>query len=130
MPAHPLLPRPDSYTAFEQSMAILLTFEDYLTETNAGYLVGPTLTYADLALWLKLERLEEVDDENSFLGWAPQLGLPMLHGFMLEIGSRPAVADYVHSERRMPRFERCEKDYCYKPDQHHPPPQAAHSDEL
>jgi len=110
------MPHPD----FEQAMAILLTFEDYLAESMTGYLVGPVMTYADLALWLKLEELD--DDATGFVGWAERLGLPHLGTFSLEIASRPAVRNYVGSERRMPRFQRCGNDYCYRGDQHHGPP--------
>jgi hypothetical protein len=45
-----------NFTQFEQSLSTLITF-DKLLESNArnGVLVGKALTYADLALFLKIE---------------------------------------------------------------------------
>ena len=91
------------YTDFEKSAAALLTFEEILA-TNAAhgtnYLVGESLSYADLALWLQLFELSE---EDNMPRWTTELPFPALARFKVNIDTMPRVQRYLTSERLMPR---------------------------
>lgn len=88
------------FTDYEKSASTLITFNNFLKETGTGYLVEDYLTYADLALFLKLSELSE---EDRFPGWHQEVPVPELKAFHDKIESIPAVRRYMKSKRRMPR---------------------------
>lgn len=61
---------------------------------GGGYVVGSSVTVADLALWYLLEQIRD----NGFGGALERY--PALMAFVDRIGSRPRIAAYVKSARR------------------------------
>jgi glutathione S-transferase len=76
-----------------------LGYLDRLLRSNrdgTGFLVGTSLTVADLALWYVLETIRD-----NHLGEAmPRF--PVLSAFADRIGARPRIAGYLKSPRRPP----------------------------
>jgi len=100
-----------TYTAFQKASTGLKTFEDLLASSSGPFLLGGNITYVDLALFQKLHELGQAD--NMGAGWADQLGLPKLGAFVNAVSSKPQVAAFIHSGRRMPRIKRANNDYVY-----------------
>jgi glutathione S-transferase len=72
---------------------------DRLLQRNgggAGYVVGSSVTVADLALWYLLEQIRD----NGFGGALERY--PGLMAFVERIGSRPRITAYLKSARRPP----------------------------
>jgi glutathione S-transferase len=63
---------------------------------GTGYVVGTSVTVADLALWYLLEMIRD----NGF--GAALARYPALVAFAERIGSRPGIAEYLKSPRRPP----------------------------
>lgn len=61
-----------------------------------GFVVGATVTVADLALWYLLEQIRD----NGFGGALERY--PAMMAFAERIGSRPRIAAYLQSARRPP----------------------------
>lgn len=119
------------YTAEAKSLMVLQTFESVLQNNGGTHLVARRLTYADLALWCELDKLDEewpLWSTLSGASWHP--GFPSLATF--KVGHVPpelltvqstfvltcwpdlqraiehdaGLAGYLLSDRRMPRVER------------------------
>ena len=76
-----------------------LGYLDRLLKKNgggAGYVVGASVTVADLALWYLLEMIQD-----NGLGGALER-FPTLVAFAQRIGNRPRIAAYLKSARRPP----------------------------
>jgi len=109
------------YSAFQKAASALQTFEEILTASASGYLVGANLTYVDLALWQKLQDLGQPD--NLGQGWADKLGMPQLGAFVTRLYEKNVqLASFVSSGRRMPRIRRVENDYMFIRDSPIPEP--------
>jgi glutathione S-transferase len=63
---------------------------------RSGFLVGASLTVADVALWYLIELCQE----NGFGAAAARF--PALGAFATLVGQRPRIAEYVRSPRRHP----------------------------
>jgi glutathione S-transferase len=98
------------YTDYQKAMAVLTTFEEALAQSESGFLVGDSLTYVDLALFIQLLDLEEEDNMPT---WANDLKLPSLKAFKDRVEKRPAIQAYLQSDRLMPRIKRENDDYVY-----------------
>ncbi len=108
------------YSELEQSTAILRVFEEVLATSQTGHLVGTDLSYADLALFLKLDELAESDKSPH---WVTAPEFTRLAAFYNNIAETDGVERFLAHGRRMPRIERCggegaAGDYCYKHDRH------------
>jgi len=101
--------RVNSHSSAERSFAALGVFEDQLRKTGTGFLVGNSLTYVDLALFIILFELAEDDMVPDF---ATRFAYPHLGRFLAAIESRPNIAAYLESKRRMPRYTRPGYVYC------------------
>lgn len=99
-------------TPLEKTLSILATFEDILEEGDRYdvWLVGKHPTYADLALFLKLEAKVELPLKlgEKMLGLA--LPFPKLSALQEEIRNHPNVQSYFNSGRRMPRVQKRAND--------------------
>jgi glutathione S-transferase len=76
-----------------------LGYLDRVLEKNgggAGYVVGASVTVADLALWYLLEQIRD----NGFGGALERY--PAMVAFVERVGSRPRIAAYLKSARRPP----------------------------
>lgn len=98
------------YTDFQKAAAVLQTFEVALESSTSGFLVGASLTYVDLALWMSLLELEE---EDNMPNWADALNLPALKKFKDQVENRPNLQAYLQSDRLMPRIKKEDGDYVY-----------------
>ena len=105
--------RGGAWSPLERAMAVLHTFEDALPEAGApqrgllAALAAPRLTYADLALFLKLEALGDASLPRRFAA---------LRRFRDWVARDPNVKAYLSSDRRIPRTVRRESptpDYYY-----------------
>jgi len=72
-------------------------FQNVLTSNHGGdgFVVGDSLTAADLGLWLALENIEDQ-------GWYAFENHPVLKAFKHRIESRPHIAAYRSSPKRYP----------------------------
>lgn len=95
--------RQNTHSRAERSLAALGVFEAALAESTTGYLIGPSPTYVDLALFHILWELAEEDRVPDF---ATRFGLPQLGAFLERVAARPQIDDYLRSARRMPRYAR------------------------
>lgn len=102
------------YDDFTKSAVVLKTFDDWILEKKNGgpFLVGHRPTYADLALFLELEKAHESDLPN-LLQVLTSLHLFRLREHYMEFNTNFHVSQYLSSDRRMPRFERRNGDYQY-----------------
>jgi glutathione S-transferase len=99
------------YTPFEKSLVAIRTFEEQLLKTGR-FLTGAELTYADLALFL---RLWELIEDDGFPLALSTLGLPTLKAFVETVARMPTVASFL-TEKRMPRNGPHDgKSYPFKP---------------
>lgn len=95
--------RQNAWPPSERSLAGLRLFEEQLGRCGTGFLTGAEPTYADLALFHVLWELAEPDKVPDF---ASRFGLPLLGAFLERVAARPQLDEYLHSARRMPRYER------------------------
>ena len=72
-------------------------------EDKYSFLVGDAPIFADLGLFYVLYELAEEDNVPDF---DRRFELPRLGAFVRDMASRPHLADYLASPRRMPRYER------------------------
>ena len=71
------------------------SFEDKLVKTNTGYLVGSTLTMADIYLIATLEKLGD--------GLEPLLGnFPKLYSLDKRVKSHPKIAEWIAKRPNTP----------------------------
>lgn len=95
------------YSEIMKSAVILKTFNDMLDENEGHhkYLVGHQASYADIALFLELEKAHEaaIHDMPVVLS---ALGLQSLIEHYLEFLSHMHLSMYLSSDRRMPRYKK------------------------
>lgn len=70
-------------------------FDDLLEQNGTGFLVGDGLTHADIAVW------DILDSMTSWVKGASLDGYPRLAEFYAGIKSRPRIAAYLASDRRV-----------------------------
>mmetsp|Transcript_3754 Transcript_3754/g.9434 ORF Transcript_3754/g.9434 Transcript_3754/m.9434 type:complete len:423 (-) Transcript_3754:1482-2750(-) len=106
-----------NYSAAARSLMVLQTFEAELGTGDRIHLVGHRMTYADLALWCELDKLDEVWSEWNSLGRATwHTGFRALARFKVAIEHDAGLGEFLLSDRRMPRVERrSDGDYHYLP---------------
>ena len=90
----------DGSSTVQTKLAALASFEEMLSRSGTGFLIGSTVTYADLALWSTLSELTEADTCPSLLS---AFGWDRLQAFHDSIEQRPRLHAYLTSEIRMPR---------------------------
>ena len=90
----------DGRSAVQAKLAALASFEEMLARTGTGFLVGSSVTYADLALFASLSELSEDDTCPTLL---TAFKWDHLRAFHDAIEKRPNVHAYLTSEVRMPR---------------------------
>ena len=95
--------RVNTLSRAQRSLMILDYFEELLSESRSGFLVGNDITYVDFALFYILFELLEEDNVPDF---SEYFNLPNLAAFLRRIESRPRVQNYLKSQRRMPRYAR------------------------
>ena len=95
--------RVNTLSRAQRSLMILDYFEELLSESRSGFLVGNDITYVDFALFYILFELVEEDNVPDF---SEYFNLPNLAAFLRRIESRPRVQNYLKSQRRMPRYAR------------------------
>ena len=95
------------YSEIMKSAIILKTFNDMLNENEGHnrFLIGHQASYADIALFLELEKAHEtaIHDLPVVLS---ALGLQSLIEHYLEFLSNMHLSMYLSSDRRMPRFKK------------------------
>jgi glutathione S-transferase len=70
-------------------------FDDLLEQTGTGFFVGASLTHADIAVW------DILDSMTTWVSGATLDGYPRLAEFFAAIKSRPRIAAYLASDRRV-----------------------------
>lgn len=95
--------RVNNHTVVERSLAALGVFEDQLEATGTGFLVEDSPTYVDLALFVNLFDLAELDRVPDF---ATRFNFPRLGEFLKSMESRPQLNAYLKSPGRIPRYSR------------------------
>lgn len=95
--------RANELTICQRSLAALQCFEEVLKKSGTGFLVGTSLTYVDVALFLALFDLDEQENVPSS-GWKWTEAFPQLAGFSKMMSARPAIQAFITSSRRMPRM--------------------------
>ena len=95
------------YSEIMKSAIVLKTFNDMLDENEGHhkYLVGHQASYADIALFLELEKAHETAIHDMPVVFTA-LGLQSLFEHYLEFLSHMHLSMYLSSDRRMPRFEK------------------------
>ena len=116
-PRYQAMKRVNTFTRAERSLAALTVFEERLTGSTSGFLVGNGITVIDLAVFEILFELAEPDHVPDF---ASRFGFPHLGAFLTRMESRPQLRAYLESARRMPRYIR--PGYVYEPGRYSPRP--------
>lgn len=104
----------------ERSLMALSCFEEYLTDSKSGFLVGDSVTYVDLGLFYILFELAEADNVPDF---AERFNLPQLGAFLSRMEKDPRRLAYLSNPRRMPRYARDtsgQSTYRFVPGKHSP----------
>ncbi len=70
-------------------------FDDLLQQNGTGFMVGDALTHADVAVW------DILDSMTSWVKGATLDGWPRVAEFYAGIKSRPRIAAYLASDRRV-----------------------------
>ena len=102
------------YSGIMKSIVVLKTFDEMLgqNERHKQYLVGHKVSYADLALFFKLEQVHETSLHDLFM-ILTNLGFRRLLEHYLHLSGIMRLSQYLSSDRRMPLFERRGGDYHY-----------------
>ena len=95
--------RVNNLTRAQRSLMILDFFEELLSVSRSGFVVGNDLTYIDFALFYILFELAEEDNVPQ---WSAHFGLPNLGLYLQRMEQRPRIQNYFKSPRRMPRYAR------------------------
>ena len=103
VPPYEAVFRLDPLSRAERSLVALKRFEEVLGASKSGYLVGDQITYPDMGLFYILYELAEDDNVPDF---AERFALPHCGAFLDRMSSRPQLADFLASPRRMPRYAR------------------------
>eukprot|EP00038_Savillea_parva_P030394 m.77525 g.77525 ORF g.77525 m.77525 type:complete len:452 (-) comp9147_c0_seq2:1957-3312(-) len=106
-----------NYSAGARSLMVLQTFENALKASGGSHLVAKRMTYADLALWCELDKLDEAWASWPTLGGVKwHKGFPTLALFKRNMEHDSGLSEYLLSDRRMPRVERRDDgEYHYLP---------------
>lgn len=70
-------------------------FDDLLAQNGTGFFVGDSLTHADIAVW------DILDSMTTWVAGATLDGWPRIAEFYAGIKSRPQIAAYLASDRRV-----------------------------
>lgn len=108
--------------------AILLTASHILVRYDS-WLVGKHPTYADLALFLKIEAKVEIPLKLGVKMLGTALPFPKVSTLQEEIRNHPNVISYLNSGRRMPRIQKRQNENGIGHDYHYvdPPPALGHT---
>ena len=108
--------------------AILLTASHILVRYDS-WLVGKHPTYADLALFLKIEAKVEIPLKLGVKMLGTALPFPKVSTLQEEIRNHPNVISYLTSGRRMPRIQKRQNENGIGHDYHYvdPPPALGHT---
>lgn len=101
------------YSEIMKSTVVLKTFNDMIKgNQHSKYLVGRTASYADIALFLQLEKAHETSLPNLFMILSA-FGFQQLLEHYLEFLGHMNLSQYLSSDRRMPLIEFREDEYHY-----------------
>jgi glutathione S-transferase len=87
--------RQESLVRGHWSDRFLPGFDDLLEQSGTGFTVGGSLTHADIAVW------DILDSMTTWVAGATLDGWPRIAEFYAGIKSRPRIAAYLASDRRV-----------------------------